>query len=75
MDGREHAQRHADHHADEVPSVASSSVAGKTRVMSSITGLEVSTERPKSPAQHLGQVDPELLPERQVEAELDRTRS
>jgi hypothetical protein len=32
-----------------VPSVASSSVAGKARRMSCITGFDVSTERPKSP--------------------------
>jgi hypothetical protein len=33
-----------------VATVASSSVAGKKRRMSTRTGLEVRTERPKSPA-------------------------
>ena len=38
--------------------------------MSSITGLEVSTEVPKSPGSALLTIDAELLPQRLVEAQL-----
>ncbi len=52
-----------------VPSVASSSVAGKARRMSVITGFVVSTDVPKSPGSALLHIDVELLAERQVEAQ------
>ena len=53
-----------------VPSVASSIVAGKTRRMSVMTGLVVSTEVPKFAGQRVLHIDVELLIERQVEAHL-----
>ena len=49
--------------------VASSSVAGKTRRMSSSTGREVRTLVPKSPRSTLLEIVQELAPERQVEAQ------
>jgi len=53
-----------------VAAVASSRVAGKNRAMSASTAFDVSTERPKSPLQHLEDIEEELLIERQIKAEL-----
>ena len=52
-----------------VAMVASSSVAGKTRAMSSATGRAVSSDLPKSPVSDVADIDRELRDERLVEAE------
>ena len=46
-------------------------VAGKAVLMSWRTGFAVSTEVPKSPVTAFSHVDPELLVERPVQAELE----